>query len=326
MKAVRALLFGTSVLACSGERSNSALGPQAQPTANLAPATVLVDDDQGVLAPLPTQTKPVQQLAGDGPLPTTVLNDARAAALYELAAPIEQCSLTKALAELGGCRLAPVKRVRASSAEAEAKRANDGDACTWWNAGTFPPAALALEFVGARRITALLLVPEQTPPQLAGTHVVEIDQGGAKQSFRAHGTLTTNRPYLLLLPEPINATAARVVTSESTSWVAFRELQAIECDAALRLPPSARLATGRPEPVPQGLPFSYRVVRGQGGACKTHDDCVRADCCSSGCASRAKAKPCAPGTGCGQAVTAFDRGAQCACIDRACVTLIPESR
>jgi hypothetical protein len=139
--------------------------------------------------------------------------------------------------------------------------------------------------------------------------------------------ISTQVPYVLVLPEAVEATVLDVVTTQSPSWVAFREIMPLECDGEPGLPANAQPALTRmpaadPEPSPTrgATPEGALVVVPGVGSCASHDDCVRQSCCSSTCASRKLAKPCRAGTSCPASV----EQQRCACIDHRCVTLVPE--
>ncbi len=313
------LVLCAALVACSSARA-PADSPPAESTATLPPAEVITS------APAPSTTIVSAPPSGSAPAasPGAVLVQGVDPATAELVPLLELgrerirgCSLAPPRALVRGCRPIAVKRATASAADSDAGKAADGSACSLWNAGGFGPTTLRLEFAEDLGVRAILVVPEQTPPVLEATHYFRLSlREGPRRTYKAHATLSTERPYVVVLPQAVPASSLEVVTPEMASWVAFREIMPLECDRAPGLP--AALATALRATAPE-----FEVVQGD-GVCASDADCVPASCCSSACSSRQLARACKPGAKCPGVTSAFDAGGRCACVEKRCATLVPQ--
>ncbi len=237
-------LFCIGASACSGAHWTADAIPQER-TEPLVPIAIITSDP--VPAPTPAPGPTLQLAASAQPaVPPDRLqkpadsSSAEALPLLTLARePVRGCSIepTQALAQ--GCRPIAVRRVSATAADSDAAKAADGNPCSLWNAGSFAPTTLRLEFVEPRAVRAILLIADQTPAVLEATHFFRLARaGGAQLDFKAHARMKSEVPYIVVLPEAIPASSVEVITTESPSWVAFREIVALECDGLPQLPAS----------------------------------------------------------------------------------------
>lgn len=146
----------------------------------------------------------------------------------------DACPLDRAVAALGaGCERLPATQMWGARAPAATQAAFDGDGCTVWNSGGPPPQAAGMDLGEPVEIAGLLLLPEMTPDGKV-THVIEISTDG--RSFERIGSIQapmqTGVPYEMRLPEPAIARFIRVVTTESPSWVAWRDIVAVRCHSS----------------------------------------------------------------------------------------------
>jgi hypothetical protein len=213
------------------------------------------------------------------------------------------CDPGAVIRRLGKCRAIKVK---------DGGAAFDGDTCTVWNAGAPPTQAIGATVETADRIDAMILVPEMTPAKGHAVHAIEIfgPASGARK-YVADAPFATNEAYLLVFDPAANVEKVRVVTTESPSWVAWREIVLVACDEPVTVPAGTREVT----PIPP-----RRIIAGT-GACTTDADCARETCCGPRtCTARRNAPQC-NGVGCGQSYVAgemTESTARCVCDRGAC--------
>lgn len=189
--------------------------------------------------------------------------------------------------------------VKVRSAEASGSMATtspfsafDGDACTIWNAGGFAPQAVEARIDAVTELAAIVLVPEMTPVVGRAVHIIELGAGDSvRRRLVADATFTSNEGFLVLIDGPMHVNRVRVITTESPSWIAWREIMLVTCG-----PGAVNVARGVRELT---APPPRRIVPGK-GACKSDADCVPEQCCGARtCNHRSLAPNCA-GAGCGQ--------------------------
>ncbi len=147
------------------------------------------------------------------------------------AEPWPECPIGAALAEVGpGCRPNQPIAVSASGSPEAARAAIDGDVCTIWNSGDFAPQSLEVDF-GQPVVVSSLVVSIEATPDGPSMHVLETadEQGQWTRRVPLAGVLTTRALYHLVLPEPIRARRFRVRSTDSASWIAWRELVFMDC-------------------------------------------------------------------------------------------------
>jgi hypothetical protein len=146
--------------------------------------------------------------------------------------PDGECGTQTLIAQIG----ASCKRVDATAAEASGgiganKNATDADACTVWSSGGMPPQYIGLDLGAAKEITGLLVIPDSTPPMMEATHRVEVS--GDNQRFHeivdVKGSMTSGHGYAIAFPQKTRARFVRVTTVGAPSFVAWREITAIDC-------------------------------------------------------------------------------------------------
>ena len=137
------------------------------------------------------------------------------------------CDLEPRIAALGrGCQRIGGVAAFGTGAEPAAVSAFDGDACSIWNSGGFAPQAATLDLGAPTLVSTVLLVPEMTPSSATVTHVLEVSDDG--RSFQRLGQLRapmrTGEIVELPIPGGVTTRFVRVSTSESPSWVAWRDI------------------------------------------------------------------------------------------------------
>jgi hypothetical protein len=145
---------------------------------------------------------------------------------------LNACDLGRAVASLGrGCERFPAMEVAGPRPPGATQAAFDGDGCTIWNAGGFPPQTAAMDLGAPAEIAAFLLLPEMTPNGQA-SHAIEtsIDGRAFQRMGQVQAPMQTGVLYEMVLPEPVLARFVRVVTTQSPSWVAWRDIVAVRCD------------------------------------------------------------------------------------------------
>ncbi len=138
------------------------------------------------------------------------------------------CALQAPLAALSDCRRLSGRALGVADTSREAF---DGDTCTTWNSGEFPPQGVSVDLIDAPGLDGLLVYPEMTPVTADVTHVVEISDDG--ETYRSlailTGVMTSGEGYALRLPKRIATRYLRVRTTASPSWVAWREIVPLLC-------------------------------------------------------------------------------------------------
>lgn len=190
------------------------------------------------------------------------------AALYRRLGPIAaDCALTSFVPP--GCtRVLPIS---SHSGDMSAVGSADDDTCTVWNSGAFPPHELVMELPPETPIAGLLLATEQTPDGTT-TQIVETSDDGAAWTELAalHGHTITQTVYGARTARR-TARFVRIRTTESPSWVAFRDVAMLSCTGTMRLAGAA---------VPRRSPVVHAGTWTRGtGACTSARDCVPNDCC-----------------------------------------------
>lgn len=232
---------------------------------------------------------------------------------------IQGCEVDPALARLGTqCRRVPITSTEGTGPGKvdRPERAFDGDRCTHWNAGAFPPQAVRGEIADVTPISGVLLVPEMTPSGNA-THVLEL--GGLL--FVAEATWTSEALHFVAFDRPVPASSITVRSAASPSWIAWREIVPFTCER-LVVPADA---TEESPKTPQYTPPTPREFARPGkGTCNVDADCVPADCCHpKTCVAVATAPRC-EAIGCAQNVVqgTIGHGARCACLRGRCGAMV----
>lgn len=189
-------------------------------------AAPLASTEEAAPEPEPAEVEPRRspaQIAGDAPD-----EPARVAAGAE-------CDLEPRIAELArGCERLRGVAATGTGAEPAAVAAFDGDACSVWSSGGFAPQSATLDLGAKTAVTAVLLVPEMSPPSATVHHTLEISDDGRR--FQPLGQLRapmrTGEVVELPIPGGITTRFLRVSTSESPSRVAWRDVVVLRCGAA----------------------------------------------------------------------------------------------
>jgi hypothetical protein len=144
--------------------------------------------------------------------------------------------LDDAVAAMGAsCARIPAESI-ASSTGAAAAEANDGDVATTFNSGAFGPHQLTIELAEPVVVSGIVIATEQTPDGVT-TQILEVSDDGVVWSevgvLRGH--TTTQTVYAATLRPAPRARLVRVRSTESPSWIAFREVVLVSCSGPARL-------------------------------------------------------------------------------------------
>lgn len=147
------------------------------------------------------------------------------------------CDMDARIAALGrGCERLRSEVAVGTGAARSAAAAFDGDACSVWNAGDFAPQSATVDLGAPAAIAAILLVPEMSPARAAVAHRIEVSDDG--RSFQRVGevraAMQTGELVELPIPGGVTARFLRVTTTESPSWVAWREIAVLRCGGLRR--------------------------------------------------------------------------------------------
>jgi F5/8 type C domain len=143
------------------------------------------------------------------------------------------CSTAGFIALAGtSCREVRSKNATGGAQHVQAATANDGDACTIWNAGGVPPQAITVDLEKDVPVTGLLLVPDMTPPEGDVTHTLEQSSDGDTWTAIAvvKRRMTDDHVYAVTFPNKVTARFLRVSTTASVSWVAWAEVAPLFCN------------------------------------------------------------------------------------------------
>ncbi len=143
------------------------------------------------------------------------------------------CSTTGLIAKAGAsCREVRSKNAQGGAQRVQAATANDGDACTIWNAGGVPPQAITVDLEKDSAISGVLLVPDMTPPEGDVTHMIETSSDGDTWTPIAivRGRMVDDHVYAVAFPKKVTTRFLRVATNASVSWVAWAEVAPLLCN------------------------------------------------------------------------------------------------
>lgn len=143
------------------------------------------------------------------------------------------CSTVGFIAVAGAsCREVRSRNARGGAKQVQAATANDGDACTVWNAGGLPPQAITVDLEKDTALTGVLLVPDMTPPEGEVTHSIEQSSDGDTWTPVAvlKQKMVDDHVYVVAFPKKVTARFLRVSTSASASWVAWAEVAPLLCN------------------------------------------------------------------------------------------------
>jgi len=112
----------------------------------------------------------------------------------------------------------------------ETVEAFDGDLCSVWNAGGPPPRFAAEDFGQKRVVSGLIIVPSMEKNGRVRNVVEASDDGITYHTmYILDQELQSGHAYEVKLPTPFAARGLRVSTTDSTSFVAWREIVGLEC-------------------------------------------------------------------------------------------------
>jgi hypothetical protein len=143
------------------------------------------------------------------------------------------CSVSTFLSGLGAstCTVVVPKQVVSNGSNATAAAVADGDACSVWSSGGLTPQTVEMDFGSTIPISALLVIPEMTPPQGPTQHEVELldVQGNTRERASVSGPMIDQHGYGIQLPSPVQARFLRITTKEAPGYVAWREVAPLSC-------------------------------------------------------------------------------------------------
>jgi hypothetical protein len=186
--------------------------------------------------PEPPPTEEQQTAPAEGQRsPAQVATDPEGAGALPVAH--NTCDLAPRVAALApGCERLRGVAALGTGAERAAVAAFDGDACSIWSSGGHAPQSATLDLGAPMHVSMVLLVPEMTPSPATVHHILEVSDDG--KSFVRLGqlrtTMRTGEVVELPIPGGVETRFLRVTTSESPSWVAWRDVVVLRCGAARR--------------------------------------------------------------------------------------------
>jgi hypothetical protein len=144
------------------------------------------------------------------------------------------CDLGPRIAALApGCERLHGVAAFGTNSTPTAPAAFDGDECTIWHAFNVAPQSVTLDLGAPMAISAVLLVPEMSPATATVQHTLEVSDDGNRFSRLGELRAVMRTGEIVELPIPGGAEARflRVTTSESPSWVAWRDIVVLRCGA-----------------------------------------------------------------------------------------------
>jgi hypothetical protein len=107
----------------------------------------------------------------------------------------------------------------------------DGDLETHWGAGAFAPQWLEVEFGQLRTISELRLVTDQSPAGYTRHVILGRDRSGALVELGAiEGETDMAETLTIEADPPWEVTSIRIETTDSPSWVSWKEVDAISAN------------------------------------------------------------------------------------------------
>lgn len=242
-----------------------------------------------------------------------------------LAAPPDAgCGLPFTPSTIGSCRTIATRAHASTGDSRQASAAFDHDPCSIWNAGARPPQAIRAVLGGDRIafVSAIVFVPEMTPNGSA-QYVLELTGDHGVDERVVVAPLESAATYVVAFDRPVPARVLTVRSATGSSWVAFREIAALECDGAPAL--ESFLEVTMPAPRPPDPPQPVERFTDGKGTCRVDADCVPAECCHARACSSKSAAPSCDGVGCSQNVVpgTIDMG-RCACLRSRCGLVVRE--
>jgi hypothetical protein len=158
---------------------------------------------------------------------------AESAVARELGAlPPGDCKTKSFLDQLGACTALPAAQVSGSGTTANIGSVSDGDACSAWSAGGVPPQNVDIDVGQPSGITALLLIPDLTPPTGDIEHDIRVVS--ASGALRIHldvtGSMTSGHGYAVqIAPVVTDGRFVRITTLKAPGWVGWREIVPLSC-------------------------------------------------------------------------------------------------
>jgi hypothetical protein len=106
----------------------------------------------------------------------------------------------------------------------------DGDVCTIWNAGGPAPRFAAEDFGQKRVVSSIVIVPSMEKNGRMRNVIEASDDGITYHTmYIVDQEMQSGHAYEVKIPTPFAARALRVSTTESASFVAWKEIVALEC-------------------------------------------------------------------------------------------------
>lgn len=193
-----------------------------------------------VYVPSPIAPAPIATAATSARAPLQVATEPEPAPPPSAELPRPSCELEHLVGP--GCERLRGVAASGTGAEPAATQAFDGDACTIWNAGGFAPQSATLDLGTRTAVTRVVLVPEMTPASAMTTEAVELSDDG--KTFRRlgelHAVIRSGEPVELPIPGSAKARFVRIVTTESPSWVAWRDILVLRCGGPVARPANAK--------------------------------------------------------------------------------------
>ncbi len=130
------------------------------------------------------------------------------------------------------CREVRSRNTRGGAKQVQAATANDGDACTVWNAGGVAPQSITVDLEKDAAITGALLIPDMTPPESNVTHNLETSSDGDTWTSIAvvKQKMVDDHVYVVAFPKKVTTRFLRVSTVASAAWVAWAEVAPLACE------------------------------------------------------------------------------------------------
>ena len=143
----------------------------------------------------------------------------------------DQCDTSALVGGVGAHCKRVIGKAATGSEPVTSANAFDGDACTVWNGGGPAPRFVAVDFGELKTTTGLLLVTEMTP-EGAAKHVIDASDDGEtwRTVYIVEGAMGTARAYSIPFQAPVTARYLRITTEKSTGWIAWRDIDALDCE------------------------------------------------------------------------------------------------
>lgn len=146
--------------------------------------------------------------------------------------PTNACDIEPRILAMGrNCERLRGVSATGTGADRAAIAAFDGDLCTTWSAGRMAPQSATLDLGSPMLVSSIVLVPQMGTRRAVVRNVIEVsDDGNVFERFgELNLAMTPGELVELPIPKGVTTRFIRVVTLESPTEVAWRDIAILRC-------------------------------------------------------------------------------------------------